>query len=97
LAVSTVFDKALPLKSVHEKVDPRAGRADHIRQDALIDGCRNGARIGTFNVTGKLQQSTRQTLFRWIGKVIDEVFLIVDALSNQVGREHHRKVRFIAQ
>src|ERR1700737_675176 len=49
------------------------------------------------NLTGELQESSRQTLFCGTGQVIDQAFLVEDAPAHQIGGECHREVRLLTK
>ncbi len=91
-----IIDKAEFPEPVHEEADPRARRADHLRQ-RLLTQSRN--RHFGHSFLAKLchqQKNSRQTLFAGIEKLIHQVVLISDVPLQQVLDKHGRQFRFAA-
>src|ERR1700733_9803262 len=94
-AVLAVFDESLPFEAVHEEAHPRPSRSDHLREQRLADPC--WYRTVAMAVVGEPEQGAHQTLLGRMGQVIDDVFLVVHALPDQVSRKHFGEVRDTAQ
>src|SRR5258708_30761386 len=73
LAVRT--DEAQFVEFLHEKIDARAGGANHLREHLLGDFGKHALRMALRAIAGKQQQSARQAFLGGVEELVYQVFL----------------------
>ena len=82
-----VLDKAQFPEFVHEEVDPRPRRANHLRQHLLRHFRKHLLGIARFAVAREQQQSARQPLLTGVEKLVDQILLDSDVSCQHVRDE----------
>ena len=91
LQAAVVVDEPELAKLVHEEVDPRACRANHLGQDFLRDFRKGAVSRLRFTVTREQQKRARKALFAGIEQLIDQVFFDSNVPRQHVSKEPIRK------
>jgi hypothetical protein len=81
-------------KPVHEKANPRAGRAYHLCQSLLADLGDDSLGHAFLPEMSKQVQNPGQSLFAGIEKLVNQIFFIADVPTQQIGYEQIRGTRY---
>ena len=84
---AVVFDEPQLAELVHEEVDARARRADHLGEDLLRQiGDHPDGRV-IFPVASQQQQRTGETLLAGIEELVDQILLNPNVSAENVGKK----------
>ena len=92
-----VVDEAELPELVHEVVDPRSGRADHLRQVLLIDAGDDRFGLAVLAKVRQQQEHPRQPLLARVEQLIDEIRFVADDAGQQVRDEDFRERRLVVE
>src|SRR5260370_5114723 len=92
--LAVVFDEAQLPELVHEKIDPWACRADHLRQHFLRYFGKDLLRLARRAIAREQEESARQPLLAGVKELVDQVLLDSEVPCQYVGDEAVRKLVF---
>jgi hypothetical protein len=92
--LAVVFDEAQLPEFVHEKIDPWACRADHLRQHFLRYFGKDLLRLARRVIARQQQESARQPLLAGVKELVDQVLLDSEIACQYVGDKAVRKLVF---
>jgi hypothetical protein len=74
--LAVVLDEAELLEFVHEKIDARAGGANHLRERLLRYFGKHALRMALRAITREQQQSARQAFLGGVEELVYQVFCL---------------------
>jgi len=92
--LAVVLDEAQLPELVHEKIDPWACRADHLRQHFLRYFGKDLLRLARRAIAREKEESVRQPLLAGVKELVDQVLLDSEVPCQYVGDEAVRKLVF---
>jgi len=92
--LAVVFDEAQFSEFVHEKIDPWACRADHLRQHFLRYFGKDLLRLARRAIAREQEESAGQPLLAGVKELVDQVLLDSEVPCQYVGDEAVRKLVF---
>ena len=92
--LAVVLDEAQLPELVHEKIDPWACRADHLRQHFLRYFGKDLLRLARRAIAREKEESARQPLLAGVKELVDQVLLDSEVPCQYVGDEAVRKLVF---
>ena len=91
LQAAVVVDEAELPKLVHEEVDTRAGRADHLGQELLRHARKGAVRRLGFTVTREQQKRACKPLLAGVEELVDQILFDSDVPRQHVSQETIRE------
>src|ERR1700676_4676212 len=95
--LAVVLDEAQFPEFVHEKINARARRANHLREHLLRYFGEHLLRLARIAIAREEQQGARQALLAGVEELVDEVFLYADVSCQHMGDKTVRELMFSLQ
>ena len=95
--LGVVIDEAELPELVHEVIDARPRRADHLRQVFLVDPGNDGLGLALPAEARQQQKNPGQPLFAGVEELVDEIGFVTDDARQQMRDEHFRETRLAVE
>jgi hypothetical protein len=88
---TAVIDEAELPELIHEKIDPRPGCANHLRQVFLTDPVNDRFGNALLAKMGQQQENPSQTLLAGVENLVDEIRFVSDDAGKQMSDKYFRE------